>query len=350
MSIFASDDFSSGTAGDNLTTDPLWISMAGTAVYSDAARARQSGTTTWAYYRDDAPSSANYSSQAVVRALTLITNASIGVGVRCQSGANTLYRARAQATTNTIRLEKVVAGATTLISSASQTWSTATDYTIKLDVSGSTLEVFVNGGSPVISDTDTAITTAGFAGIAGTSGSGSSNTTGWHLDNFQAEEAGGGVTGTLVAVEDTIDAFSSSGNILIQGSLTTSENTQDIFIVSGTVLVLGSLSVTETAVDIFTASGSDTITGILDAIEGTVDLFVASGTVLISGSLIVTESTVDVFNGTNIAPPVVKAVNSKWLVSVGTTSGTVQLQMASEVDGVDVTLQDNLFFLKYRKI
>lgn len=170
------------------------------------------------------------------------------------------------------------------------------------------------------------------------------------LGGLSDTSGGGGITGVLNATESTVDSFSSSGIVLVQGSLAATENTQDTFAASGIVIISGSMAATETTVDVFTATGSDTVTGVLAATEGTVDTFSASGTILISGSLTATENTVDVFNGTNIAPPVVKAVNSKWLVSVGATSGTVQLQMASEVNGVDVTLQDNLFFLKYRKI
>lgn len=52
----------------------------------------------------------------------------------------------------------------------------------------------------------------------------------------------------------------------------------------------------------------------------------------------------------NVVSPSDKCVNSKWIVNTGTSSGTIQLQMASDVNGVDVTLQEGLFFLKYRKI
>lgn len=45
-----------------------------------------------------------------------------------------------------------------------------------------------------------------------------------------------------------------------------------------------------------------------------------------------------------------KCVNSKWTVQTGSNGGTLQVQMASEVGGVDVTLKEGLFFLKYRKI
>jgi len=52
----------------------------------------------------------------------------------------------------------------------------------------------------------------------------------------------------------------------------------------------------------------------------------------------------------NVVSPSDKCVNSKWIVNTGSSSGTIQLQMASDVNGVDVTLQEGLFFLKYRKI
>jgi hypothetical protein len=167
---------------------------------------------------------------------------------------------------------------------------------------------------------------------------------------FDVPGGGSDINGSMAAVENTIDTFSASGTVLVEGILNATENTTDTFTSSGTVLVSGSMAATETTVDVFTATGSESTTGVLDATEGTVDTFSASGTIPISGSLTATENTVDVFNATNIPPTVLKTVNSKWLVSVGATSGTVQLQMASEVNGVDVTLQDNLFFLKYRKI
>jgi len=51
-----------------------------------------------------------------------------------------------------------------------------------------------------------------------------------------------------------------------------------------------------------------------------------------------------------LVPTTDKCVNSKWIVNIGSSSGAIQLQMASDVNGVDVTLQEGLFFLKYRKI
>lgn len=199
MGIFTSDNFNAGTPGDNLTVDTAWENHAGNAVYSDAGRARISGTTSTLYSRKDvAPASADYTARATIRALTLITNASAGVSVRTQSGANTAYVGRGQHGTNTWRLERRIAGATTLLGSSSVTFSTNTDYVVELVASGTSLELFADGVS-VVAQTDGSITAAGAPGINFLSASGSSNTTGWHLDNFEGEEAGGGGAYTLSA-------------------------------------------------------------------------------------------------------------------------------------------------------
>lgn len=186
--------------------------------------------------------------------------------------------------------------------------------------------------------------------------------------------SGGGITGSLSVTETGPDIFSSSGIVITNGILSATEGTFDTLSCSGFVLISGSVSATETTVDVFAGIGSTggAIFGSLNATESTVDVFTSSGTILVSGSLIATESTADtlsisgdvlisgtlaategtsdVFFATNVAPAANKTVNSKWLVSLGSSGGTVQLQMASEVNGVDVTLQDGLLFLKYRKI
>lgn len=192
MSIFTSDNFNAGTPGDNLTVDTAWEAHAGAAVYSDAGRGRISGTVSTLYSRKDvAPATADYTARATIRALSLITNASAGVAVRCQTGANTAYVGRGQHTSNTWRLERRIAGTTTLLGSSAKTFSTATDYLVELDVNGTSLELFADGVSVVGPVTDSNITAAGAPGINLFQGSGAGNTTGWHIDNFEGEEAGG---------------------------------------------------------------------------------------------------------------------------------------------------------------
>lgn len=169
---------------------------------------------------------------------------------------------------------------------------------------------------------------------------------------YFAGSAPGTITGTFNTTENTVDTFSSSGDVFISGTFNTTEGTVDIFAASGNTndAVTGSLNATESTVDVFASSGTILVSGSLTATESTSDTLSISGTVLVEGSLAATEGTSDVFFATNVAPAANKTVNSKWLVSLGSTGGTVQLQMASEVNGVDVTLQDGLLFLKYRKI
>lgn len=216
MGIFTSDNFNAGTPGGNLTVDTAWEAHAGNAVYSDAGRGRISGTTSTLYSRKDvAPATADYTARATIRALTLITNASAGVAVRCQTGANTAYVGRGQHTTNTWRLERRIAGATTLLGSSSQTFSTATDYLVELDASGTTLELFAGGVSVVGPVTDSNISAAGAPGLNWFQGSPGSNTTGWHIENFEGEEAGGGTdataTGTTITATASLTAGAASG-------------------------------------------------------------------------------------------------------------------------------------------
>lgn len=197
MGIFTSANFDAGTPGDNLTTDSAWENHAGNAVYSDAGRARIGGTVSTLYSRKDvAPASPDYRARSTIRALSLVTNASAGVAVRCQPGANTAYIGRGQHTTNTWRLERRIAGTTTLLGSSAKSFSASTDYVVELDANGSTLELFADGVSVVGPLSDGNITAAGAPGINFFQSSSVGNSTGWHLDSFEAEEAGGSSSGS----------------------------------------------------------------------------------------------------------------------------------------------------------
>lgn len=212
MGIFTSDDFNAGTPGANLTVDTAWENHAGNAVYSDAGRARISSTNSTLYSRKDvAPASPDYRARATIRALSLVTNASAGVAVRCQSGANTAYIGRGQHSTNTWRLERRVAGTTTLLGSSAKSFSANIDYVVELDANGSTLELFADGVSVVGPVSDSSIASAGAPGINFFQSSGVGNSTGWHIDNFEGEEAGGGTNATATGATITATASLTAG-------------------------------------------------------------------------------------------------------------------------------------------
>jgi len=161
-----------------------------------------------------------------------------------------------------------------------------------------------------------------------------------------------GRTGSMAATESSVDVLAASGVVLVKGTANVTEGTKDTFTSTGKVIVKGSFAATEGTVDVFTGSGTTTggRVGTADMTESTVDSFLSSGTILVQGDLNATENTTDIFYATNVTAPSDKCVNSKWIVNTGTSSGTIQLQMASDVNGVDVTLKEGLFFLKYRKI
>lgn len=161
-----------------------------------------------------------------------------------------------------------------------------------------------------------------------------------------------GRSGSMSAVEGTVDSFSGSGQVIIKGTFSATENTSDTSTITGKVIIKGTMSATEGTVDIFAGTGTTTggRVGTANMTEGTRDTSSITGTILVQGSLNTTENTSDTFFATNVVAPSDKCVNSKWIVNTGTSSGTIQLQMASDVNGVDVTLKEGLFFLKYRKI
>lgn len=161
-----------------------------------------------------------------------------------------------------------------------------------------------------------------------------------------------GVTGSMNITESSVDVLAASGVVLVKGTANATEGTKDTFTSTGKVIVKGSFAATEGTVDVFTGSGTTTggRVGTADMTESTVDSFLSSGTILVQGDLNATENTTDIFFATNVVPTTDKCVNSKWIVNMGSSSGAIQLQMASDVNGVDVTLKEGLFFLKYRKI
>lgn len=159
------------------------------------------------YYASGVPASPEYTV-----AMDLITpGSSIGSGVfgvsgRVDTGASTGYYAIVFRDNNTLSLYKYVTGTLTLIGSGvAFTPATSTTYRLTLDMGATTaLKVrlqrlsdsnwlnssgtFVSGQTDAISQTDSAITAAGRAGIW--IGANSANI--MQMDNYSADEAGGG--------------------------------------------------------------------------------------------------------------------------------------------------------------
>lgn len=217
MAQFASDAFT-GTSGTELTTYSaswtLHTSYSGLAYITDANRMRHDGTTS-AYYHSGSPASADYSVSAdQFFKETDGGDNTVAVAGRISTSANTMYFAAYSGSTNDYYLlRKIVAGTVTTIGSTSAASITdETSHNIKLEMVGSAIKLYKDGsGTATVSTTDTAISAAGKAGVR-FAGATAGNASGIHLDNFSADDIGGGAT-TLTGAGSTQADTSTTGAI-----------------------------------------------------------------------------------------------------------------------------------------
>ena len=205
MAQFASGSFT-GSDGTTLSThDAAWSlhpSYSGLCQIA-ANRLRPSSTSTSAYYHSGTPASADYSVSSDLFAKdTDAGNSYTGVIGRVSTSANTFYMARySGGAIDGWELFKFVAGtATQLGSTSSQSLTDETSHNIKLEMVGTAIKLYKEGsGSALLSSTDSAITSAGKAGIRSLNGVDPGDATGLHLDNFSADDISTATVITLTA-------------------------------------------------------------------------------------------------------------------------------------------------------
>jgi hypothetical protein len=228
---FATENFTD-TAGTNLTAHGggVWSkhgSFTGDLVITDANRCRQNTSATSLYYHSASPATAEYDVQATVRSVAA-NDANTGVAARINTGANTCYFARhAGPSTNQWQLFKTENGTTTPLGTFNQTLTNGVDYVLKLEIRNATKKVFIDGVER-ISSTDNAITAAGKAGLRAGGTVVATDSSGFHLDDWSASDAGGGNTynetmsGGIViggsAARQAVYNPSPSGGIVVGGS------------------------------------------------------------------------------------------------------------------------------------
>lgn len=231
MATFASDAFG-GTEGTELSAyDASWTRVLDNPGGAEIAggRLRANALSNTAYYHSATPPSADYPVQATIYAATVVSNGNAGVVGRASSSANTFYYGRANGTSGW-QLYKRVAGVTTQLgSSAAQTFSAGVSYSIKLLMTGSTIELYKLGeGTAAISVTDTAISAAGFAGVYFLAGTAPSDTTNFHIDDWSAGEVSAGQTlsptkgsvslsGKTLTIEQSITVSPAVGHVAVTG-------------------------------------------------------------------------------------------------------------------------------------
>lgn len=158
-------------------------------------------------YASGAPASADYDVEAVVRKVTGLNHG--GIIGRCSTSTNTYYAAVWENAGPWWRLYKLVSGTSTSLGTYSDNPAEGTDRTVKLQMRGTAIKVFVDG-TERISVTDSAISDAGRAGIRLLYGSA---TTGYHVDSITATDAVTTVTGDA--------ALSGTGTLDAAGTRTT---------------------------------------------------------------------------------------------------------------------------------
>lgn len=165
-----------------------WTRFAGTgnAKISSANRAFRDGTNASLYYASAVPSTADYSVEADLVALSDVLGDSIGVLGRIDPTAITFYRASWERSDNTWNIWKSVNGAFTYLGGAPGTMTPGQTYRVRLDMTGTAIKLFVNG-TQTVSVVDATITAAGRGGFYDGESGGTvakNNLTGVHLDNF----------------------------------------------------------------------------------------------------------------------------------------------------------------------
>jgi hypothetical protein len=191
MPTFTSDTFG-GTAGTDLAgqsaTAGTWVEAVSTGdiVISTAGRARI-GTTGFAsfYYVNQAPGTADYDVQAVVRRMGTQARP-LGPGGRMASDGASGYAVVYNDVSDQWELHRITS---TSAYSVLGTWANApsvgSDTTIKLEMRGSAIKVFVDTVER-ISATDANVTANGFAGLYGYANASGSDSNGSHVDDFVA--------------------------------------------------------------------------------------------------------------------------------------------------------------------
>lgn len=169
-------------------TGSVWVLREGTngGVISDANRVRSTTSTLTQVHNAASPASAEYD-VAVELHWQSYGEWANGVSGRSDASANTHYYAYFYDTPAQWQLWKVVAGSYTSLGNFAE-GAPANPSSLVLEIRDATKKLYV-GGVERVSSADNAITAAGHAGVK-LYGS-TSNTTGSHLDNFAASDAGG---------------------------------------------------------------------------------------------------------------------------------------------------------------
>lgn len=186
MAQFASENFNGTDFTELSVHNSAWTRHTAYTVNSEiyTNRLKQTAAGTSAYWHSGTPINANYTVDIDIYVVTNI--GFTGVIGRVDTAADTFYMWRYFQSAGAYQLYKAVAGTyTQLGSDSTATLTVGGSYPIQLKMDGTNIEGFVSGVSKVGPITDSAITAKGKAGLRGNNGFLSS---GYHLDNFSADD------------------------------------------------------------------------------------------------------------------------------------------------------------------
>ncbi len=200
MGVFASDQFA-GTAGTDLTAHTpnvggSWAQVSGITgvikLIGDGTAKGDSGGDSL-YYNNGTPGAADYTVEAD---LTQVSNLDVvGICARLSTGAKTMYVGYFDNAVPGWKLSVFNAGTETVMQSVSSTLGTH----VWLTVASTTITLSVQGVAVNTSSVNSAISSAGKAGIFYSNSDWGFGTTGRPMDNFVATDATSSGHGALLA-------------------------------------------------------------------------------------------------------------------------------------------------------
>ncbi len=194
----------------------------GTLVVSDANRIR--GNTSgqgFLYIISDTPDvDANYDVQIVIHTFTNLSGVTLGVAGRIvNSSTRSYYDVHYDGTDQKVHLSLANAGSPTdLAVSSALSWANGSDHTLTLRMRGNQISALVDGTVVAGPVTDNTLSAAGSAGIVGQQSS--TNTTGFHGDNWQAIDPSAATAYSITGpTTGPVGSPSSAFTVVANGSL-----------------------------------------------------------------------------------------------------------------------------------
>lgn len=200
MTQFASGTFS-GTDGTLLeTADASWAKFGGATINITllGGRGKPASSSTVLYYHSATPPGADYSVSCDLYRVDTFSVLAGPVARATGTATATFYHARYSSGSGAFQLYRYNNGAATIMGASAAVAMNAGDtHTVKLEVNGTQISVYLNGGTtPIIGPiTDSSITAAGYGGLRSASPSG-------YFDNFSADTIGAGGSTYSAAVNE----------------------------------------------------------------------------------------------------------------------------------------------------